>query len=69
MAVNDPLPAPVFEVRHRWTFVEMLLSSMASLAASLVLKLAEWRRYADGWRLTLAGLSLHYRKSYGGRFS
>lgn len=41
----------------------------AKLAASLVLKFAEWRRYADGWRLTLAGLSLHYRKSYGGRFS
>mgnify|MGYP001273019180 FL=1 len=41
----------------------------AKLAASLVLKLAEWRRYADGWRLTLAGLSLHYRKNHGGRFS
>ena len=40
----------------------------AKLAASLVLKLAEWKRYADGWRVTVIGLSLHYRRSYGGRF-
>lgn len=40
----------------------------SKLAASFVPKLAEWRRYADGWRLTLAGLSLHYWRSYGGRF-
>ncbi len=40
----------------------------AKLAASLVLKLAEWQRYSDGWRATVVGLSLHYRRSYGGRF-
>lgn len=41
----------------------------AKLAVSLVMKLAEWKRYADGWRVTVAGLSLHYRRSYGGRFA
>ena len=40
----------------------------AKLAVSLVLKLTEWNRNADGWRITLAGLTLHYRRSYGGRF-
>lgn len=40
----------------------------AKLAASLVPKLMEIKRQADGWRATLAGLSLHYRRSYGGRF-
>ena len=42
MAESDTRPGPVFEVRHRWTFVEMLLSSMASLAASLVLSVEAW---------------------------
>jgi len=33
---------PVPGVRHRWTYVEMLLSSLLSLAASLVLSIDAW---------------------------
>lgn len=31
-----------FEVRHRWTYVEMLVSSLLSLGASLVLSVEAW---------------------------
>ena len=40
----------------------------AKLAFSLVPRLAGWKRELDGWRATIAGLSIHYRRSYGGRF-
>jgi hypothetical protein len=39
----------------------------AKLAVSMVPILVQFRRYSDGWRAALAGLSLHYRRAYGGR--
>ena len=40
----------------------------AKLAVSLVPMAFGWTRYLDGWRATFAGVSLHYRVSYSGRF-
>ena len=42
MSEPEGPPWPMHEVRHRWTFVEMLLSSIASLAAALVLSVEAW---------------------------
>ncbi|MGD9957079.1 MAG: vitamin K epoxide reductase family protein [Candidatus Nanopelagicales bacterium] len=42
MSEPEGPPWPMHEVRHRWTFVEMLLSSIASLVAALVLSVEAW---------------------------
>ena len=43
VAETDQAPAAVvFEVRHRWTYVEMLVSSLLSLTAALVLSVEAW---------------------------
>lgn len=41
---------------------------VGAFALGLALRpaLADWRRERDGWLLTLAGVRLHYRRSYGG---
>lgn len=40
----------------------------AKLAFSLLPKILGWECYFDGWRLTVFGLSISYRRSYGGKF-
>lgn len=43
----------------------------ACFSVALVPKLFSWGRdwfSANGWRLIVLGISLHYRTSYGGRF-
>lgn len=32
-------------------------------------QLWSWHRESDGWILTLLGVRVHWRKSYGGRFA
>lgn len=38
------------------------------LAFSLVPKLIKYNSYIDGYRITLLGVSVHYRQSFGGIF-
>lgn len=39
------------------------------LSLGLCPTLFRWLREGDGWLLTVAGIRLHYRRSYGGRFA
>ncbi|HBS81366.1 MAG TPA: hypothetical protein DD989_22355 [Pseudomonas sp.] len=38
------------------------------LSLALVSRFARWERCRYEWALTLAGVRLHYRRSYGGKF-
>jgi hypothetical protein len=41
----------------------------AKVSLALTPRLFRWQREGDGWLLTFFGLRLHYRRSYGGRFT
>ena len=65
---RDPVGRLVRLARLVWQRGKVGDGEGYSVKLSLALRprLVEWRREADGWLGTLAGIRVHYRRSYGG---